>query len=252
MKALWRGAFLLAVLAGGASGGDSPFSAQLQVGSSFIGAGSPPIFDLGGYCVDGSDQGLALIDYRYSTEVSRASFARIGAAYRLSRRAAGVVTMELGLPHAHMRKERTDLRWGSDEHSLHTVHHEMVTPDRAVATTGYLFAPALGLRATLAGWRAQPYVELMQGYLWREVDLWWDPSGLPRFPQNYRLHRRDRVSRAFLRAALGLSFPVAESLRLLAAAEWTSARNEPTAWYFLDWQGSHQRFDLSLGVSYTF
>lgn len=252
MKVRCRAAALILILAGSAMGGGGRLSAQLQLGSSMIGTGSAPSFWLGCFSVDGAELGLASLHYSYTAVVSRASFVRAGIGYRVFGRLAIVGSVEVGLPVCHMTKERTDFQRGSDEHSFRSVGSHTLRAERAVACTGYLYAPAAGVRWTVARWSVEPYLELVQGYLWRQVDVWWDPTGLPLCPGNYRIHHRDRIDRAFMRAALGISFAAIGGARCLVAAEWTSARNDPGGWYFLDWQDVHQRFDLSVGLSYAF
>lgn len=221
------------------------FSLTLQVGSSFIGAGSVPTFWLGHYHHRPDTALYPLVDVEWRAAVSRATFVRGALGYGLSGSIVALIPIEVGLPVGYLEREETTWR-GPFDYSSTRARNE-----RRLGSTGYLFSPGVGLRVLLAQGRVEPYLELVSGYMWRVVDVWWDPTGLELGPMR-RLHHRDRVGRAFMRGALGVAFSISPSSRCHVGVEWTSARNAPGGWYFLDWQDVHQRFDLSVGLSYAF
>ena len=240
------GAFVAVTFAG-----EGRFSVELQSGSSFIGAGSAPSFWLGFYHLPLDSSRFLSGDY--TAVISRATFFRGSLSYRMLRSVSFVASMEVALPVGHMEKTEERLVAGSTPHTYRSVSYRTVKSDRPGVCTGYLFSPGFGVRWSPMSWRVQPYFELDQGYMWRQMDIWWDPTGLSLSPPPMlRIHHRDRISRAFMRASVGALYPLSSSVRALLAVEWTSARNDPGGWYFLDWQDVHQRFDVSLGVSYAF
>ncbi|MBC7185734.1 MAG: hypothetical protein H5U38_01735 [Calditrichaeota bacterium] len=235
---------LLLVLAEWAMAGPGRVAVQVQAGASMLGAGSEPRFSLGwfGTMLDSSTR--QRWDGDFDAVVGRAAWARVSMSWRPLDRLAAVLSLDAGSPLGYV--ERHDVQmgafWGVSSSR----------PEIPLAAEGYLVCPALAVRVYLHTGATEPYIELGQGYMWQVLDVWWDPSGvqLPGF--RYRIHHRHRAARPSMRAALGLAHSVSPSMQAHALVEWLSTRNGPGGSYFLDWDRVHQRFDLSVGVSYAF
>ena len=234
----------LALVAPWAWASPGRFTAQLQLGASMIGAGEQPRFSLGwfGTTVDSS------IGQQWSGDfdavVSRATYLRGLLAYRPLTWLACLLSLDVGLPIGHL--ERHDAQMGA------YFGLSSSRPEVPLGVEGYLFTPAIGARVYFRTGPTEPYVEVVQGYVWQVVDVWWDPSGvqLPGF--SYRVHHRHRNDRATMRLAAGLAHALSPRTQFHLAVELISTREGEGGWYFLDWEGLHQQIGLSLGVSYAF